>query len=179
MEILLGLGVVVLAVAGLSAGAVAMGRAGSNAEIRKRQAASGLTPEQAKTLKEAGRELRDARRMIYELGDTDVRDAAKEAIDKAEKLVAAIKQQPEEIRRANQFFSYYVPTIGVVLKKYRALESSGTMEDDKLTEKTKTYLADMCKAFDLQYDNLFKDEALDLHVEVEAMQMALKRDGLS
>ena len=34
------------------------------------------------------------------------------------------------------------------------------------------------KAFDNLFEAMFKDEKLDLEVEVEAMQMALKRDGL-
>ena len=40
-------------------------------------------------------------------------------------------------------------------------------------------MQDMARAFDLMYDNMYKDEALDLDVEIEAMKMSLKREGLS
>ena len=37
----------------------------------------------------------------------------------------------------------------------------------------------MGTAFEKQYNAMFKDEALDLTVEIEAMQKALKRDGMT
>ncbi len=179
MGIILGLLAAVVAVVGLSAGAIALGRAGSNAEIRKRLAAGGMSPEQAMTLREAERDLRASRKLLYDVRNDELRLEAKEAIDKADKLVEAMKAQPEEIRRANQFFIYYVPTIQVVIRKYLALEASGTMADDELANKAKEHMTDMSRAFELLHDNMYKDEALDLTVEVEAMQMALKREGLS
>ena len=72
-----------------------------------------------------------------------------------------------------------MPTLDVVLKKYSTLESSNTLEDDDLLQKTKGHMQDMAHAFDLMYDNMYKDEALDLDVEIEAMKMSLKREGLS
>ncbi len=40
------------------------------------------------------------------------------------------------------------------------------------------YLKDVDKALDKFYQKLFEDEKLDLTVEMEAMTMAVKRDGL-
>ena len=179
MSILIGLLVAVVAVAGLSAGAVALGRSGSNAEIRKRLAASGVTPEQDATLRKAEHELGKSRKLIYDVRDQQLRAKSTEAIDKAYALVSAMRAQPEEIRRNNQFFAYYVPTLGAVLSKYLVLEKSGTLKDDTLLEKATEHMQDMSRAFDVMNDGMYKDEALDLSVEVEAMKMALKREGLS
>ena len=40
-------------------------------------------------------------------------------------------------------------------------------------------MQDMAHAFDLIRDNMYKDEALDLDVEIDAMKMALSREGLA
>lgn len=175
MELILG---IIAAVAVVSAGMVAVGRSGAKTEQTKRMAAAGLTLEQAATLKSANKDIHDATNIAYRIRNVELRDASKETLAKANKLVDAMKQQPAEIRRANQFFTYYVPTMKVVLGKYLTLEDSGKSTPE-LVEHTMDYLADTSKAYDLQFDNFFKDEVLDLTVEVEAMQMALKRDGLS
>lgn len=180
MELLIGIAVVVAAVMGVSVGAIAMGRSGSNAEIRDRLAAEGLTPEQAATLREAELKLRESTKLLYDVRNLDVRAEARNTIEKADKLLDTMKVQPAEIRRAGQFFMYYVPTLPIILRKFVTLEVSGTLApDDPLIDTTKEHLVDMAHAFDLMNENLYKDESLDLTVEVEAMKMALKREGLS
>ena len=47
-----------------------------------------------------------------------------------------------------------------------------------MTDKVRNYLNDVDKALKKFYTNLFEDEKLDLTVEMEAMTMAVKRDGL-
>ncbi|MBQ4340830.1 MAG: hypothetical protein IJC41_07515, partial [Firmicutes bacterium] len=41
-----------------------------------------------------------------------------------------------------------------------------------------TYLKDIKIALEKLYKSLFDDDKLDLHVEMEAMKMAMQRDGL-
>ena len=168
-----------LSVAGIAAMAVAFGRSGSNAERRKRLAAGGVTPDQDETLRGAQRELAHTRTLLYGFKSPELKEQATIAIEKAEKLVDAMRSQPEEIRRNNQFFSYYVPTIGVVLQKYTTLENSNTLQNDELLQKAIEHMQDMAHAFDLIRDNMYKDEALDLDVEIDAMKMALSREGLA
>ena len=179
MGLILSLVVALVAVAGLSAGAIALGRAGSNAERRRRLLTRGITSEQDTNLRQAERSLSQSCLQLHGLRDAQLRNDATVAIEKAQKLIDAMRSQPEEIRRNNQFFAYYVPTLDIVLKKYSALENSNTLEGDDLLQKTKGHMQDMSHAFDLMYDNMYKDEALDLDVEIEAMKMSLKREGLS
>ena len=177
MGLLVGIAAAVAAVGLLGGGLVALGRRGSNVETAERLQAQGLTVEQAETLKKGDKAIRSAQNLAYRLRDAQLREAAKETVDKAHKVLTAMKKQPAEIRRATQYFSYYLPTMSVVLQQYLSLEEEGKQTPEML-QKTKDYLADMSHAFDLQFDNMFKDEQLNLEVEVEAMQMALKRDGL-
>ena len=170
--------VAVVGAAGLSVGLVAFARSGSNAERKQRAAASGMDSSQAKTIDKAEKDIHAAQKLAYTVREAQIRDAAKDALERAQKIVTTMKKQPDEIRKGNQFFGYYLPTIAVVLQKYLLLEEGGRTTPE-LIENTLTYFSDTSHAFDLQYDNLFKDEELDLTVEAEAMQMSLKREGLS
>ncbi|MBQ3920620.1 MAG: 5-bromo-4-chloroindolyl phosphate hydrolysis family protein [Firmicutes bacterium] len=136
-----------------------------------------LSPQQAQTIREAGRVILQSRMTNNRIRNVGIRTGAEDALKKAENIVAVLRQQPEEIRRCNQFFNYYLPTLQTILEKYVTLESSG-VDLKESTDKTLNYLDEIREAFDKQYDNLFKDEKLDLTVEIEAMQLALRRDGL-
>ncbi len=136
-----------------------------------------LSPQQAQTIREAGRVILQSRMTNNRIRNVGIRTGAEDALKKAENIVAVLRQQPNEIRRCNQFFNYYLPTLQTILEKYVTLESSG-VDLKESTDKTLNYLDEIREAFDKQYDNLFKDEKLDLTVEIEAMQLALRRDGL-
>lgn len=138
--------------------------------------ASSLEPEQAQLISNAENALFKAKYAANKLKDTDIRNALNQVIIKADLVIKTMKEQPEEIRKANQFFNYYLPTIEVVLQKYATLENSGEGEEYKA--KVVDFLGDTGTAFDNLYNAMFKDEKLDLEVEVEAMQLSLKRDGL-
>ena len=61
--------------------------------------------------------------------------------------------------------------------KYQRMEQ-GRVVDSEMTDKVLYYLQDIHVALEKQYQNLFEDDLLDLTVEMEAMTMACKRDGL-
>lgn len=138
---------------------------------------SKLDPDQQEKIYTASGSVQKTIYVLNTIKDKEVKEAAEKVLAKANWLVKTMKEQPEEISRSNQFFIYYVPTIKTVLEKYRTIEQSGLdVEDNK--KKVMEFFADTDKAFDSMYEGFFKDEKLDLEVEVEAMQMALKRDGL-
>lgn len=136
-----------------------------------------LNAEQLKLIQDANSAIFKARYSANKINDAELRNAVVGVLDKADRVLKVLKEQPEEIRKANQFFSYYLPTIQVVMDKYKTLEGSGQDSKEYLT-KVLGFLNDTSKAFDNLFEAMFKDEKLDLEVEVEAMQMALKRDGL-
>ena len=73
--------------------------------------------------------------------------------------------------------NYYIPTLGKVLEKYDRLEDSKTATEE-VTENVVKYLTDVKAAMSKLYENLFESDKLDMSVEMEAMMMAVKRDGL-
>ena len=89
----------------------------------------------------------------------------------------ALKEQPENIPLARQFLNFHLPTLGNILLKYQKTEQAGLITP-QTTEKNLACLGDIKMAMEKQYKNLFEDDALDLTVEMNALILACKREGL-
>ena len=121
--------------------------------------------------------LMELRRMGMQVKNQKIRKLNEEICAQADKILRALKEQPEDIPRVRQFFNYYLPTLGSILMKYVRLEESGVPAAN-MTESTIACLGDIKTAMGKQYTNLFDNDMLDLSVEMEALTLACKRDGL-
>ncbi len=137
-----------------------------------------LQAEQHDKIVAANQNIVAGRTLVGRIGDADIRAAANNAYDKAEKLIKTFREQPDEIRRNSQFFNYYLPTINTILSKYLTLEKSEVVEKAESKDVVIPYLNQIAEALEKQYKASFDNELLDMSVEIEAMQIALKRDGL-
>lgn len=136
-----------------------------------------ISSEDMRKLREAEQNILEGRNLAIRIKDSEVRTAAADALDASERIIKVLRNQPEEIRRCKQFLNYYVPTLNVIIKKYRTVESSG-LDMSETKEKVIKYFKDILKALQKQYESLFDNDKLDLSVEMEAMQLAFKRDGM-
>ena len=136
-----------------------------------------LDADQTAVLTKGREQLMELRRLVMRVKNRSVHDKAYEICGVADKILQTLKQKPEKIQSTRQFLNYYLPTLGEIISKYRRIEESGVPHDET-TQKVESYLTDIKKAMDKQYANLFADDMLDMSVEMEAMKMAVKRDGL-
>ena len=130
-----------------------------------------------------GREqLMEIRRMLVRLHNTAIRTSGNEVCGVIDKILQTLKDKPEKIRGMSQFLNYYLPTIKDVISHYQYLENNGVVTGEKGTgetgEKVVAFLTDTKTAMDRQYNNLFNSDKLDIAVDMEAMTINLKRDGL-
>ena len=123
------------------------------------------------------RNIVELRSLAGRIKNSDVKKLSDEICDGAEKILTALKNHPDKIQELYQFFSYYLPTLTSILKKYVGLE-----EGEKITEEiiasTSSTLESIRKALEKQHDGIFDDDVLDMSVEMEALTTACKRDGL-
>ena len=132
-------------------------------------AAAKLSPEQEEVLKKGRSNLSQLRIMAMRVRSTPIRSV--------EKILNVLREKPESIPAVRQFLNYYLPTLGEIITKYERVERSGVDLQD-MTAKVSEYLDKIAAAMDKQYENLFQSDFLDMTVEMEAMTMACKRDGL-
>lgn len=140
-------------------------------------AAVKLSPEQEEILKKGRSNLSQLRIMAMRVRSTPIRTKATAICGSVEKILNVLREKPESIPAVRQFLNYYLPTLGEIITKYERVERSGVDLQD-MTAKVSEYLDKIAAAMDKQYENLFQSDFLDMTVEMEAMTMACKRDGL-
>lgn len=133
--------------------------------------------EKIKVLHNGRSNLVQLRSMTQRVSNSEVRSLSNSVCDSIDKILVTLKEKPNKITSVRQFFNYYLPTLGEIITKYNRIEKSGVPAAD-VTEKVKKYLTDINSAMEKQYNGLFDDDILDMSVEMEAMTMAVKRDGL-
>lgn len=117
------------------------------------------------------------RRNVMSIKNTAVKNSGIKVCSGADKILGVLRQKSELVQKNRQFFTYYLPTFGSIIEKYERIERNEVASED-MVQKVLEHLDDMKIAFEKQYKSLFSGDMLDLTVEIEAMTIACKRDGL-
>lgn len=136
-----------------------------------------LTEAEREALEKSNQVLGELQAKVELVKDGEVKSAADDVCCRIDRILQTLRKQPDEIPRARQCLTYYLPTLRDVITRYQTIEASGTLSDG-MSEKTLKFLGQVREAMDKQYESLFGNEAMDLSVDMEAMRIALKRDGL-
>lgn len=129
------------------------------------------------TLTEARNRVMSVRRTCMAIKNVEIRNSGIKVCMKTDKILGVFRQKPALISENRQFFSYYLPMFGSIVEKYERVEK-GSVADREMTEKVLEHLKELESAFEKQYRSLYAGDMLDLSVEMEAMSIACKRDGL-
>mgnify|MGYP002512767392 FL=1 len=121
--------------------------------------------------------LLELRQLTTRLKNQQIRSLSGDVCGIIDKILKALKEQPEDIPTVRRFFNYYLPTLGGILLNFLRLEKSGVPAADT-TEKVLACLSDIRIAMEKQYANLFDNDKLDLTVEMEVLRQMCKQDGL-
>ena len=127
--------------------------------------------------KEGRASLIELRKIGMNIKNQAIRQENEKICELANKIIGELKNHKKSVSGVRGFFHYYLPTLGKILKNYRKLEEGGVVEED-VTCNTLKCLTDIKTAMEKQYQNLFEKYVLDMTVEMEALMMACKRDGL-
>ena len=138
---------------------------------------TGLSDEVSAILSKGRSNLMELRRYSMSIKNQQIRTSSEEICKSVDKILRTLREQPEDVPDVRQFFNYYLPTFGKIMKKYAMLEKNG-IPTREATESTIMCLADIKAAMEKQHTNLFEDDMLDLSVEMEALKANCKRDGL-
>ena len=151
---------------------------GSSKEAKARKAEEvPIDDENAAILKHGREKLMALRHQMIGVKNNEIRNSGNEICGVVDKILTTLREKPEKIPSVRQFFNYYLPTLSEITAKFIRIEKSGVPNED-MTEKVKKYFGDIKGAMDKQYANLFEDDKLDMSVDMEAMTIACKRDGL-
>lgn len=133
--------------------------------------------ERDKTLAKGRTDLVQLKGLVMQVKNTEVSALGNGVCASMEQIIKTLKTQPENVSSMRQFFNYYLPTTASILTRFVKVEQSGVDMGD-MAENAVSCLKDIKSAMDKLYKNLFDDDILDLSVEMEALTLACKRDGL-
>lgn len=128
-------------------------------------------------LQQGRSDLLELRQFTLRIHDQRIRRSGEEVCRVVEKILTALKEQPEDIPKVRQLFSYYLPTFGGILQRYVRLEQSGVSAEGD-AERVAVCLNSIQTAMSKIYDSLYDDDKLDLTVEMETLKQFCKQDGL-
>lgn len=150
----------------------------SSEDLKKKKAEGKVPSEDDAELLRTGREkLMHLRRLMLQIKNAGVRGSGNEVCGVIDRILQTLKERPDRIKRMRQFFNYYLPTISEVISRYQRMEG-GNVPMEEMTEKVLSYLTDVKAVLEKQYENLFKEDTLDMEVDMEAMTRTARRDGL-
>ncbi len=150
----------------------------SNDELKeKKTMGNKLTDENAEILKKGRENLMTLRKSLLHIKNGKIKKNGNDICGQIDKIIQTLKDKPEKIASARRVFNYYIPTLGNILSKYQILESNG-IEGDEKEDVVCGCLDNIKAAMDKLYANLFSNDILDMTVDIDAMKMAVKRDGL-
>lgn len=142
-----------------------------------RKPSEGRTVNKGQQISKGRRSLMELKTLNRKISNDEIRTLNEEISGTVEKILAELKNQNMDTSSLYQFFHYYLPTLESVVKKYISLEQSGSV-NETILKNTVSCLGDIKQAMTKQYDSILEHKVLDLSVEMEALTLACRRDGL-
>ena len=143
-------------------------------EDKVSSASDTVDPEEPASLQDHIRELSEA---ASEIRHPKIREQAFHVLILAKDIIHAHENGHDKGRNYKQFENYYVPTVTSVVKNYCSIEATG-MASSKMEKDVLSYLESCGDAFTNLYNSMFSDDIMNMEVQMKAMDLIMKKDGL-
>ena len=121
--------------------------------------------------------IRALSKAASEIRHQKIREQAFHVLILAKDIIREYESGHNKCRNYRQFENYYVPTVTSVVKNYCSVEAKG-MVTSKMEKDVLAYLESCGDAFTNLYNSMFSDDIMNMEVQMEAMDLIMKRDGL-
>ena len=132
-----------------------------------------------KLLDDAQTDLADIDKAVKAIADPAVQHNAQALYATGTRILAYLKENPDKIKLARRFFTYYLDTAAKLLARYVDFQNTG-LHSEEVTEilcKTAESLPVLNKAFEKQFTHLMQGELLDVEADIELLKSTLKMEG--
>ncbi len=95
-------------------------------------------------------------------------------------ILAEIRRDPDDLKRARQFLSYYLDSTITILEKYEKL-TANAVRDEKIETsiaRVEAMLDTIGMAFEKQLANLLSNDVMDLDAELALLENTIHMEGL-
>ena len=132
-----------------------------------------------KLLDDAQADLGDIDQAVKAIADPAVQQDAQALYATGTGILAYLNENPDKIKLARRFFTYYLDTAAKLLARYVDFQNTG-LHSEEVTEilrKTTESLPVLNKAFEKQFTHLMQGELLDVEADIELLKSTLKLEG--
>ncbi len=101
--------------------------------------------------------------------------------DIIEKILAEIKRDPDDLKRADEFLDYYLDSTIKILSKYVELTTHGIKDKniEKSLARVESMLESLKTAYSKQFTRLLTNDVSSLDIELNMLENMLKAEGLT
>ena len=132
-----------------------------------------------KLLDDAQADLGDIDQAVKAIADPAVQQDAQALYVTGTRILAYLEENPDKIKLARRFFTYYLDTAAKLLTRYVDFQEtelhSGEVAD--ILQKTAEALPVLNSAFEKQFAHLMQGELLDIEADIELLKSTLKMEG--
>lgn len=95
------------------------------------------------------------------------------------RILAYLQENPDKIKLARRFFTYYLDTAAKLLARYVDFQNTGLHSEEvtEILQKTADALPVLNSAFERQFTHLMQGELLDVEADIELLKSTLKMEG--
>ena len=130
-------------------------------------------------LDDAQADLAGIDKAVKEIKPPSVRQDAQALCATGARILAYLEENPDKIKLARRFFTYYLDTAAKLLTRYVDFQEtelhSGEVAD--ILQKTAEALPVLNSAFEKQFAHLMQGELLDIEADIELLKSTLKMEG--
>ena len=142
---------------------------------------NGITAEMLQTvLRESEEKIRELEKLAKQVRNENIRIKIYHIITVVRKIYENIRKDPEKMKIARQFLSYYFDTSISIVNKYSqlSLQDVHSPEISKALLKAEDMLGSIDIAFDKQLAKLLRNDVMDLDVEIETLEKTFQAEDL-
>lgn len=124
--------------------------------------------------------VRELKQIAKSISDAGIRSEVNEITSTSEKIINRLVKTPEKISQATNFLNYYLPITLKILKKYEEIENEKltSKEVKDFKNRINNLLVNIKNAFNMQLNNLYSTDMVDIDAEMKVFEKVLKSDGL-
>ncbi|MBQ6013820.1 MAG: 5-bromo-4-chloroindolyl phosphate hydrolysis family protein [Firmicutes bacterium] len=130
----------------------------------------------AKLMSEGRTALARLRTANLKIIDPQVKAKSENVCAIADRIMAALRRDPEKTPDAVQLLRYYLPQLAEIISRYTAMQQSA--DAAQTTEKLSAHLDTIASVMEKHYSALVSGDQINVSSDMEAMMQALRLDGL-
>ena len=142
---------------------------------------NGVTEAQLEAaLKDGTAKVNELHKAASKIRSQPVRHKVTGLVYTAKQIIADIKDDPKDLKRARPFLNYYLDATIMIVRRYASL-SAGGVESPEIRssiERVESLLDMLQTAYEKQLAVLLEDDVMDLETELEVLERTIRMEGL-